>query len=69
MTIAARLLNRLLRPAGRRAIEAAGGGRRWQTAPAIHAPQVETLAARGTIAQRARAAVVNQPLAARTVEA
>lgn len=64
----AQALARILRPTARRSLEAAGGGRRWQTAPMIHAPQAETLAARGTVMQRARAAVVNQPLAARTVE-
>lgn len=62
------LFDRLLRPASRRSLEAAGGGRRWQSAPMVHAPQAETLAARGTVMQRARAAVVNQPLAVRTVE-
>ena len=51
-----------------RSFEAAGGGRRWQTTPAMQAPQTEALAARGTIMQRARAASVNNPTAARGLE-
>ena len=62
------LIDRILRPSARRSFEAAGGGRRWQTTPAMQAPQTEALAARGTIMQRARAASVNNPTAARGLE-
>jgi lambda family phage portal protein len=65
----AAMFNRILRPAGRRSIEAGGGGRRWTGVPMSHAPQTEALAARVPAAARARAAYTNNPLAHRAVEA
>ncbi len=61
----ARRLGKLFR---RSNIEAAGTGRRWHSVPMLHAPQASTLAAQGTVMQRARAAAVNNPTAARVVE-
>lgn len=61
-------LGRVLRPAQKRQIEAGGGGRRWEGAGVLHAPQSQTLAARGAAKARAAAAVMNNPLANRVQE-
>jgi lambda family phage portal protein len=53
----------------KRQIEAGGGGWRWQGAPMLAAPQASTLAARGPAKARASALSVNNPIAARAVEA
>lgn len=52
----------------RRAYEAAGGGRRWQGITGLNAPVAQSLAARGPVMQRARAAAVNNPHARQAVE-
>lgn len=53
----------------RRSIEAGGGGRRWEGAPWLAAPQAATLAARGPAKARAAALAVNTPYGARICEA
>jgi len=58
-------LGRIFKRSG---IEAGGGGRRWQGAPMLAAPQQSALAARGPAAARARAAYINQPYGNRIVE-
>lgn len=62
-------LTRVLRSGFRRNIEAGGGGRRWEGAPWLAAPQAATLAARGPARARAAALSVNTPYGARVVEA
>ncbi|WP_238367625.1 phage portal protein [Mesobacterium pallidum] len=52
----------------RSGIEAAGGGRRWEGASTLAAPQVSTLAARGTAQLRASAAYINTPYGNRIIE-
>lgn len=68
MNAFARTLNRILRPAGRRQIEAGAGGRRWQGAATLGAPQASTLAARGPAQARAAAAYLNTPFGNRIGE-
>jgi lambda family phage portal protein len=63
------LIDRLFRPTGKRQIEAGGGGRRWQGAPMLAAPQASILAARGPAKNRAAALSLNNPTAHRAVEA
>ncbi|GGE04767.1 phage portal protein, lambda family [Gemmobacter megaterium] len=61
-------LGRFFRPAQKRQIEAGGGGRRWEGAGMLHAPQTQTLAARGAAKARANAAYLNNPIANRAIE-
>ena len=53
----------------RSGIEAGGGGRRWQGAQMLYAPQQSALAARGPAKARAAALAINTPWGARIVEA
>lgn len=69
MTALSRLLHRITGPSEKRQIEAGGGGRRWQGSPMLTAPQQSILAARGLASQRAAALTMNNPTAARIVEA
>lgn len=62
------IFDRLLRPSGKRQIEAGGGGRRWQGAPMMAAPTQSALAARGPAKARAAAAYTNNPFGNRIVE-
>lgn len=50
-------------------IEAGGGGRRWQGAPVLTAPQQSALAARGPAKARAAGQYINTPYGNRIVEA
>lgn len=59
------VLGRVFRRSG---IEAGAGGRRWQGAQMLAAPQQATLAARGPAKARAAALFVNNPIANRIVE-
>lgn len=63
------ILDRVFRPVRKRQIEAGGGGRRWEGAGVLQAPQQQTLAARGAAKARAAAAVMNNPIANRIQEA
>jgi len=63
------LVRRLVVPAYARQIEAGGGGWRFQGVPMLPAPQQSTLAARGPAKARAAALSMNNPIAARAVEA
>jgi lambda family phage portal protein len=62
------ILSRILAALRRRSYEAAGGGRRWQSAPGISAPVSQALAARGTLMGRARHAAENNPHARQAIE-
>lgn len=53
----------------RSGIEAGGGGRRWQGAPMLAAPQQSALAARGPTKARAAGLYLNSPYGQRIVEA
>lgn len=53
----------------RSGIEAGGGGWRWSGSPTLPAPQQSSLAARGPAKARAAALTMNNPIAARAVEA
>lgn len=68
MGFSANIFGRFFRPAQKRQIEAGGGGRRWEGAGMLHAPQHQTLAARGAAKARAAALYMNNPLANRIVE-
>ncbi|MGP9789619.1 phage portal protein [Roseinatronobacter sp. NSM] len=63
---AQRALKELMKRSG---IEAGGPGRRWEGASTLHAPQTQTLAARGPAQVRAAAQYVNNPYGQRIVEA
>ncbi|GAA0303418.1 phage portal protein [Rhodovulum strictum] len=62
-------IRRLVAPAYVRQIEAGGGGWRFQGVPMLPAPQQSALAARGPAKARAAALSMNNPIAARAVEA
>lgn len=63
------ILNRIAAPFRKRSgIEAGGGGRRWQGAPMLGAPQQSALAARGPIKARASGVYINTPYGNRVVE-
>jgi lambda family phage portal protein len=69
MKTRAPLWQRLLRPFAKRQIEAGGGGWRFEGGAVLHAPQQSALAARGPAKARAAALSMNNPTAARAVEA
>ncbi|WP_406736445.1 phage portal protein [Thioclava sp. GXIMD4215] len=60
------ILGKVFRRSG---IEAGGGGRRWEGASTLHAPQQQTLAARGAAKARASALYMNTAQGQRIVEA
>ncbi|KPQ07469.1 MAG: phage portal protein, lambda family [Rhodobacteraceae bacterium HLUCCA12] len=63
------IIRRIVAPAAIRQIEAGGGGWRFQGVPMLPAPQQSALAARGPAKARAAALSMNNPIAARAVEA
>ncbi len=68
MTFPFSLFDRILRPSGKRQIEAGGGGRRWQGVPMLASPSQSALAARGPSKARAASAYANTPHGHRIVE-
>lgn len=62
-------LDRIVAPFRGRSYDGAQGGRRWRGQPSMPAPQLAAQVARRPLADRARYAVSNNPLAASGVEA
>lgn len=69
MSAFSRFLTRITAVTGKRQIEAGGGGRRWEGATTLHAPQQATLAARSLTKARASGLYINTPQGNRIVEA
>lgn len=69
MSVFSRVLSRIAAVTGKRQIEAGGGGRRWEGATTLHAPQQSTLAARSLTKARASGLYINTPQGNRIVEA
>jgi hypothetical protein len=70
MTRIARAFRAFTRELSRRnaGFDAAGGGRRWQGAPIITAPNTQGLAAAGAMLPRVRYAYENNPIARNAVD-
>ena len=68
MSFLARLFDRMTGPTKTRQIEAGGGGRRWQGAATLAAPQASILAARAPAKARAAALTMNNAMGARIQE-